>query len=72
MNLKKVKLPHTLILIYIMVVLTVIATWVVPGGEYQKVEKDGQARSGAQFLPFDRASSARDRRPVHFALKGFC
>jgi uncharacterized ion transporter superfamily protein YfcC len=40
---KKVwRLPHTLILIYVMVVLTVIATWLIPGGEYQRVEKDGR------------------------------
>ncbi len=42
MSLKKLKLPHTLILIYIMVVLTVVATWIIPGGEYQRVEKDGR------------------------------
>jgi len=39
---KKLRLPHTLILIYIMVVLTVILTWIIPGGEYQRVEKDGR------------------------------
>ena len=39
---KKLRLPHTLILIYIMVVLTVVATWIIPGGEYQRVEKDGR------------------------------
>jgi uncharacterized ion transporter superfamily protein YfcC len=42
MSLKKLKLPHTLVLIYIMVVLTVLATWIVPGGQYQRVEKDGR------------------------------
>jgi uncharacterized ion transporter superfamily protein YfcC len=39
---KSIRLPHTLLLIYIMVVLTVIATWIIPGGEYQRVEKDGR------------------------------
>jgi uncharacterized ion transporter superfamily protein YfcC len=39
---KPLRLPHTLILIYIMVVLTVIATWIVPGGEYQRIVKDGR------------------------------
>ncbi len=39
---EKLRLPHTLILIYIMVVLTVVATWIIPGGEYQRVEKDGR------------------------------
>ena len=42
MKTPKLKLPHTLILIYIMVVLTVVATWIIPGGEYQRVEKDGR------------------------------
>ena len=42
MSLKTPKLPHTLILIYIMVVLTVAATWIIPGGEYKRVEKDGR------------------------------
>ena len=39
----KLKLPHTLILIYVMVVLTVVATWLIPGGEYQRVERDGRS-----------------------------
>ncbi|HVP91034.1 MAG TPA: Na+/H+ antiporter NhaC family protein [Terriglobales bacterium] len=42
MSLKKLKLPHTLLLIYIMVVLTVVATWIIPGGKYERVEKDGR------------------------------
>jgi uncharacterized ion transporter superfamily protein YfcC len=42
MSLKKLKLPHTLILIYIMVVLTVAATWIIPGGQYKRIEKDGR------------------------------
>lgn len=40
---KKIKLPHTLVLIYVMVVLTAAATWIVPGGEYSRVEKDGRS-----------------------------
>lgn len=39
---RTLKLPHTLILIYAMVVLTVAATWVVPGGAYERVERDGK------------------------------
>ncbi len=39
---KKLRLPHTLILIYVMVALTVVATWIVPGGEYDRVEQDGR------------------------------
>lgn len=42
MKMKKIKLPHTLVLIYTMVVLTVIATWIVPGGEYQRIEQGGR------------------------------
>jgi uncharacterized ion transporter superfamily protein YfcC len=42
MTMKKLRLPHTLILIYVMVVLTAVATWIIPGGEYDRVEKDGR------------------------------
>ncbi len=38
----KIRLPHTLVLIYAMVILTVVATWIVPGGQYQRAEKDGR------------------------------
>jgi uncharacterized ion transporter superfamily protein YfcC len=38
----KIRLPHTLVLIYAMVILTVVATWIVPAGQYQRVEKDGR------------------------------
>ncbi len=49
---KKLKLPHTLVLIYIMVVLTVIATWIVPGGEYQRTEQDGRTIPVADSFQF--------------------
>jgi len=42
MRFPKIKLPHTLVLIYAMVILTVVATWIVPGGQYQRAEKDGR------------------------------
>ena len=42
MKLRTLKLPHTLVLIYIMVALTVAATWIIPGGEYDRVEKEGR------------------------------
>jgi len=51
-RLKKIRLPHTLVLIYIMVGLTVVATWIVPGGEYQRVEKDGRTMPVADSFRF--------------------
>ncbi len=33
---------NTLVMIYSVVVLVAIATWIVPGGEYQRVTRDGQ------------------------------
>jgi len=42
MHLRKIRLPHTLVLIYLMVVATVIATWIIPGGEYQRTVQDGR------------------------------
>jgi uncharacterized ion transporter superfamily protein YfcC len=42
MKLRAIRLPHTLVLIYAIVVLVALATWIVPGGEYERVEKDGR------------------------------
>lgn len=33
---------NTLVMIYAVVVLVAIATWIVPGGQYQRVTRDGQ------------------------------
>ncbi|MBN1272447.1 MAG: putative basic amino acid antiporter YfcC [Candidatus Aminicenantes bacterium] len=57
MKQKKLKLPHTLILIYAMVILTAAATWIVPGGEYQRVEKEGRS------IPVDRSFQLTERNP---------
>jgi len=57
MSLKKLKLPHTLLLIYAMVVLTVVATWIIPGGSYKRVEKDGRT------IPVAGSYERTDSRP---------
>ena len=53
----KLKLPHTLVLVYIMVVLTAAATWIVPGGTYDRVEKDGR------LVPVAGTFSLTERHP---------
>jgi uncharacterized ion transporter superfamily protein YfcC len=57
----KLRLPHTLILIYIMVVLTVVATWIVPGGEYDRVEK--QVESQTVTVPVPGSYQRIDNQP---------
>jgi len=39
-------MPHPIVLIYALVILTVVLTWVVPAGEFQRVETlvDGSSR----------------------------
>lgn len=54
---KKIKLPHTLVLIYFMVVFTVMATWIVPGGEYKRVEKEGRT------IPLAGSFEFKERQP---------
>lgn len=71
MKLGPPRLPHTLVLIYAIVVLTAVATWVVPGGEYQRVEKDGR------LVPVDGTFKFTAREPQGLGalfispLKGF-
>ncbi len=55
------RLPHTLILIYAMVVLTVVATWVVPGGAYERVEREGKT------MPVSGSFTYVDSRPQGLA-----
>ncbi len=46
-NKKKFKLPHTLVLIYIIVIFMYFLTWILPSGEFKRVEKkvEGQVRT---------------------------
>ncbi len=37
---RKFKLPHTLVLIYILVIMVYALTWVIPSGTFQRVEKE--------------------------------
>jgi uncharacterized ion transporter superfamily protein YfcC len=57
MSLRTLRLPHTLVLIYLMVVAAAVATWLVPGGQYQRVEKDGR------MVPVPDSFQFVDRRP---------
>ncbi|MCK7541353.1 MAG: hypothetical protein MZV63_65930 [Marinilabiliales bacterium] len=45
-----------------MVVLTVVATWIIPGGEYQRVETGRPVRTGGRLLPSRRERAAGARR----------
>ncbi len=62
---KSIRLPHTLILIYIMVVLTVIATWIIPGGEYKRVEK--QVDKKIMMVPVPGSYHRTESRPQDLA-----
>jgi uncharacterized ion transporter superfamily protein YfcC len=41
-RMKKVEMPHPLVILFAIVVLAAAATYVLPGGEYQRIEKDGR------------------------------
>jgi uncharacterized ion transporter superfamily protein YfcC len=68
---RKIKLPHTLGLVYLMVLLTAAATWIVPGGKYERVEKEGR------LVPVAGTFSFTGRNPQGLAaifvspVKGF-
>ncbi len=71
MKLPRVRLPHTLVLIYAMVVLTVVATWFVPGGEYQRVEKDGRSMPVAGTFTWSEARAQGIGALFISPVKGF-
>lgn len=39
---KKIKLPNTLVLIFSIMLLTAVLTWILPGGEYERIEKENR------------------------------
>ncbi|MDX1643472.1 MAG: YfcC family protein, partial [Thermoanaerobaculia bacterium] len=52
------RLPHTWVLLAILIGLAAAATWVVPGGEYERVVEDGRELVDPQSFtprPADRA-----------------
>jgi len=42
LNKPKYRAPNTLIIVFSVAVLTTILTWIIPGGEYEYVEKNGR------------------------------
>ncbi len=58
---KTIRLPHTLVLIYLMVALTAVATWVIPGGAYDRVVQDGRS------VPVPGSFTLVPRRPQGLA-----
>ena len=42
-RLKNIEVPHPLVIIFIIVLFAALATYIIPGGEYGRVEKDGRS-----------------------------
>ena len=38
----KIQLPNTLVLIFSILIVVTILTWILPGGRYQRIEKEGR------------------------------
>lgn len=47
------KFPHTWLIIFILIVVSAVATWIVPGGEYvERISEDGLSKE-MQFKPIE-------------------
>ncbi|MCF8303085.1 MAG: TIGR00366 family protein [Bacteroidales bacterium] len=69
--LKKKKIPHTYVIVFYIIILAAVMTWVLPGGEYTKktVERDGKE---IQRMEFEYKDSKPQTWHVFSALfKGF-
>jgi uncharacterized ion transporter superfamily protein YfcC len=42
MNLSKIKIPNTYVIIFSLLIITTILTWIIPAGEYQRIIVDGK------------------------------
>jgi uncharacterized ion transporter superfamily protein YfcC len=54
-----------------MLVLTFIATWVIPGGEYERIEKDGRSIRLADSFKFGGRQPQRVEALFISPIKGF-
>ncbi len=63
---RKFKIPHTFVIVYAIILLAAIATWVVPGGHYERevVEKDGMTRE----ILVRESFQFQDNQPQFFAV----
>ena len=68
------KIPHTFTIVFTLVVLCAVATWIVPGGEYNReiIEVDGATRSVVVANSFHYTENAPQTWQVFTAFfKGF-
>ncbi|MDQ7823582.1 MAG: hypothetical protein RDV48_12355 [Candidatus Eremiobacteraeota bacterium] len=54
-KLKGIEMPHPLIIIFAIVIMAALATWVIPGGQYRRIEVDGrmvvESKDSFSFVP---------------------
>ena len=69
--LKKKRMPHTYVIIFYIIILSAILTWIIPGGEYVKtlVEKNGTEQTELTFKYVD--SNAQTWQVFSALFKGF-
>ncbi len=69
--LKNKKIPHTYVIIFYIIILSAVMTWIIPGGEYveQIVEKDGIEKTELTFKYVD--SHAQTWQVFAALFKGF-
>ncbi len=62
---KRFSLPHPIVLIYVLVMLMVVLTWIVPAGEFQRVET--QAGGGTRLVTVPGTFQRLEPRPAGLA-----
>ena len=56
MNKKKHEFPHAFVILFAILVLMVICTWLVPAGQYNRVEVDGKQVVDADSFQYVESS----------------
>ncbi|MGQ9617848.1 MAG: YfcC family protein [Candidatus Aminicenantia bacterium] len=68
---RRFKIPHTLVLMYILVLLMIIVSWLIPSGEYKRVEKNGRLIPLPETFHFVEKRYAGLEMSLIGPLKGF-
>ncbi len=67
----KRQIPHTYVIVFYIIIIAAILTWIIPGGEYveQNISPDGVEKTGMVFRQVD--SSPQSWQVFSAIFKGF-
>lgn len=68
---KRFKLPHTLVLVYLLVFFVYLLTWIIPSGEFELVERDSRMVTASGTFHYVEKKSVGPEALLLAPIRGF-